>query len=405
MNTKQALYKIKKKLLNMWQLFWLQKQKHKISRNAKIRIGFLVQMPEVWDSESGLYEEFKSRTDCEVVMIVVPPYDFSHSHISKDYSNNYFLTQYPEAVRAFDENGEVINIRSLNLDYVFYQRPYDHYLPTDLKSYMMMRYAKCCYIPYGYSFTDDYAHLLVNPLFYPSLYFAFPASENTLKIMEKPVLKRINQGLQHFEYLGYPPFEPFLELQKPQQSRVKTVLWTPRWSYNSRIGGSHFFEYKDYFLELNNIYPELKCVFRPHPMMFEEFEKKGLMSAQDISDFISLIESNGIDYDHGIPVLESFKKTDLLITDISAIMIPFFITGRPMIYCDSGCSFSEAEKDLQECIYIARNLDELKYYVKEIERGNDYLFEKRQALIRREFSKSEDSVKRIARRIMKDFEE
>ena len=84
-----------------------------------IRVGFIAQMPQVWDKQMQLFDALASDERFTPVIIVVPEYDFTNKHVNKEYKDNYFLKNYSDyCVKAYDE-GKWIDIRSLKLDYVF----------------------------------------------------------------------------------------------------------------------------------------------------------------------------------------------------------------------------------------------------------------------------------------------
>ena len=95
------------------------------------------------------------------------------------------------------------------------------------------------------------------------MFFADSASERD--VMREVFGKNYNRGIQKIQELGYPPFERYENMKDSAQ--VATIAWAPRWSYHEKVGGSHFFEYKDEFVSLRKRYPEINLVFRPHPML------------------------------------------------------------------------------------------------------------------------------------------
>ena len=79
----------------------------------KVKVGFIVQMPAVWDKEVDVYNEMKKRDNIETFLLVVPPYDFANKKFNFSYENNYFIENYPEAIKAIEPSGKVIDIKKL----------------------------------------------------------------------------------------------------------------------------------------------------------------------------------------------------------------------------------------------------------------------------------------------------
>lgn len=62
----------------------------------------------------------------------------------------FFHDLYPEnVIDAVDEHINVLDMRALEFDYVFYQRPYEVLLPQELRAQYISQFTKICYIPYG----------------------------------------------------------------------------------------------------------------------------------------------------------------------------------------------------------------------------------------------------------------
>ena len=367
----------------------------------KIRVGFLVQMAEIWDKQVPVYEELLTRDNVEVFLFVVPPFDFEKKEITNSYEKNYFLDKYVAAVNAIDEQGEIINLKSYGLDYIFYQRPYDQYLPEQLRSYNVSNYCKCCYIPYGFSGAVAFDGGNTSRAFFRNMYFTFKdSSYMQKKLMKKyPISSKLK--IRHIENLGYPSLEPYL-CAADSSDMVKTVLWTPRWSYDPILGGSHFVEYKSVPFALLEKYKDLQCIFRPHPLMFDELRAKQLMSEGEIAEYLFALENSNIAYDVGTPIDEAIAKSDVLITDFSSIIIMFFLTGKPIIYCKSQIEFNDIFQKMSKYMYIAESEADIYRYIDQLANGNDYLRETREKFIQEEFIHHINSSKRIVDRIISD---
>ena len=380
-------------------VFYLMKnQRLKRTSNSVIRVAFLVQMAEVWDKEEPVYESLKKNSKFEVKLIVIPPFNRILNSVEKVYNNNYFLKRYPEAIPAYFQ-GKWIDLKD-KFDYFFYQRPYDSYLPKKYQSRNLVKYAKCCYIPYGFCGSDNFDETLTGKNFFRNIYFAFLESGYYSNLLNRKF--ESTKKLHNFENIGYPALSPYFSIASSKT--YKRILWTPRWSYDSLIGGSHFIEYKETINQLATIYPDITLTFRPHPLLFEELVVKDLMSDSEIEDYFHKIAQLNIKYDKGEPIFETFENTDILITDYSSIIIQFFITGRPIIYCESiNIPLNETYLKLAEGMYVAKSDKDILKFMNELQHGNDYLFDKRKEIIRTCLKQHMNATMNIVKRIEEDF--
>lgn len=358
-----------------------------------IKVGFIVQMPEVWDKEVGIYYEMKKRENVDTFLLVVPPFDFANKNNNLSYENNYFINNYSEAIKVINSNGSIIDIKSLGLDYVFYQRPYDHYLPKEIRSSEVFKYSRCCYIPYGYSGADVFNTGNTNLTFFRNISYVFLESDYMKKVFELKFKNKIMRKYQHFESLGYPSLSQFFEMH--QVSGIRNILWTPRWSYDQRIGGSHFFEYKDVIMKLKSDHSDINMVFRPHPLMFEQFISQGLMDDKEVEKFKDQLISYMIEYDCDSVISIAIQKADLLITDYSSIIINFFLTGKPIVYCKAEYDLNDDYLQLAEGMYIVDNQEQLLNCTKMLINGEDPLKEKRTMIISKYRNKHLGAEQRI----------
>ena len=117
-----------------------------------------------------------------------------------------------------------------------------------------------------------------------------------------------------------------------------TILWLPRWTVAKQIDdgnlASHFLDYNDSFLEYVDSQDYYRLVIRPHPLMFENYIKYGLMSEQSVIAYKEILKNHGkISLDEKPSYDDAFNTADVLVADCSSIIIEFFLRGKPIIYC------------------------------------------------------------------------
>mgnify|MGYP006898305653 CR=1 FL=1 len=58
-------------------------------------------------------------------------------------------------------------------DYIFYQDPYNEHMPPTLRSDNVVRFAKICYVPYGFVGSNDLSHIVTNKAFFRNVTYGF----------------------------------------------------------------------------------------------------------------------------------------------------------------------------------------------------------------------------------------
>ena len=373
------------------------KKNHKCS--GQIKVGFLVQLPEIWDKQVLVYEAMKNNNKFKVYLFVVPKYDFIAGSVETKYEDNYFLNKYEDAIKTYNRD-TWIDLKEYNLDYLFYPRPYDHYLPKQYRSSATRKFVKCCYIPYGYNGGQQFDGMNTDKKFFKNIYCVFADTDYTADLISKKFNSSKEKAAHKIVFLGYPALEPYFDIKN--KNVINTVLWSPRWTYDENIGGSHFLEYKDIVLDWAKKYPNIKVVFRPHPLMFEELIKKKKMTEQEVQEFFGELERLGIEYDRGNQIYEVFGKTDVLVTDFSSIIIEYFVTGGPIIYCDGIISFNEGYEIIKDEIYRVKNEDELDNAFIEIINNKLEISESRKDIIEKLKENHKHATDRIVEAIIDD---
>ena len=85
------------------------------------------------------------------------------------------------------------------------------------------------------------------------------------------------------------------------------------------------------FIKSNKQY---SLIFRPHPLLFQNFLATGELTQEAFSSLIKDIEDTpNIYLDESGDYLDSFNKSNMLITDTSGLIIDYYLTGKPIIFC------------------------------------------------------------------------
>lgn len=377
----KVLRPIKNYLLDQRAAYYLKKvSEKKHDKDKPLKVGFIVFEPETWDKLQPVYEAMLEDKSFEPLLIVLPSFDTELRLIDEyGYEKVYFESKYDQILLAYDNEKKLINIKALGLDYVFYQDPYDVHYPTGLKTKELVKFVKICLIPYGYTLSKNFIGMITRNAFYKNVYFNFADGVEYGQIIENACRNNIDKGLQSVQYCGYPALEKYMKWDN--HTDAGCITWSPRWSFDDAIGGSHFIEYKDKFFDLRELFPKEKILMRPHPMLFSNLVSTKKMTEKEKDCYLNKLCDYNIEINDRGAIDDVLLNTKLLITDFSSIIISFFATGRPIIYCESVFEPTQEFKEILQYMYVAHSWDEVIHYADEILKGNDYLLEKRMNFI------------------------
>ena len=362
----------------------------------KIKVAFLVQMPELWINMESVYERMSSDERIETCLVIVPAYDYANSREGTVYGDElqYFsrIAGNKKYIIAY-EDSKWKDISRMGFDYLFYQRPYENYLPKKYRTQNLGKYVKVCYIPYA---TTELKKTVTYPEdFFRNIYFAFMDNDS---VAEENNEKFPHRGHTSFLSIGYPLFETCLKIDS--KCGYSMALWTPRWSYDSHIGGSHFFEYNEYMAGWKWDSKNLRI--RVHPLLWDNFIKEKRLTEEEAERIRSRWLMNGIVIDKNKSILETYETTDILISDRSSVIPMFFLTGKPVIYCPTETDYSWLYLKILPGLYLANNQEELDSILQSLLNGIDPLKETRREIIDANFAFNAKATDNIVNRIAED---
>ncbi len=317
---------------------------------------------------------------------------------------DYFMDRgYHEAINALVGENEFLDLRAMNLSYVFYLRPYNALMPPCYHSNVVASYSRVCLVIYGMSMTTGILRTTLNLDFMRGVYCYFA---------ETPFVKEqniANTGLLHklklskTEFLGLPVLETIRKSRNTESPAWEfsqnefRVIWTPRWTTALEDGGSNFFTYYEKLLEYAQAHPDVDLLFRPHPLTFSHFLETGEMTQQQLDDYRAKCRAiANVSIDTQREYDATFWGSSVLVSDISGIMPEYFSTGKPLIFCASNMVLTPAEHTVRmlEGCYVVNNEQELFACLEQLRQGIDPLADKRQEIIRELFGAPDESPSR-----------
>lgn len=365
----------------------------KQKKNQKIRISFIVQFPEMWNSIKSICDDALLDKRFDVKIICVPKFlqKSVYEKKIKFYEQNAaqeFLEQLGyKVIDARNNDGSWIKYKRFRSDYVFVQRPYNLHLPKNLRFNVLSKYSLICYTPYGYPLSKNaLLKTTINYYFlkYATYYFSFDKIQ--LAYFNKNKFLKSSRGIEISNSARIDLLEEPLEEKK---QTIHNVLWTPRWYVgNGPNGKSNFLKYKDTILDYIKKNPEMNLIIRPHPLMFENLVRVGAMTQNEVDNFKNdIFKAQNICLDNKLDYLESFSNADVLVSDFSSLLYEFILTGKPVLYCGETNDFNEIANQISSGFYNVDDALSLISRLDLLKKGNDDLFSKRFSIIDSQISK------------------
>ena len=390
-------YKVIKKIINaikyyiqyIISLLYIAKNKKrvkkKISSSEVLNVIFVVQYIPGWNKLEPIYSKMQKDKRFNPSIVCVPLNIQNHILMDNDGNDTYryFVEHGYKAINALLDDGSWYDLKQLRPDYLFHSRPYNHFMPICYTSDRIVRYALICNVMYGACLANNDRKVCINKAYFKNVYSYYAFDESEKEYYEGLYRKGVKIRIQRCFPFGATGLEQLLGTKNniSRNTRFKkTVLWTPRWSTDSHVGGSNFFNYKDTILQLATNNLDILYIIRPHPLMFSNFLKTGEMTEEEVTEFkLYCHNSDNVVLDESKSYSGTFWNSNLLITDFSGIVPEYFITGKPIIYCHSNVNFeyTDTVNHLIHCCYEAFDSNDIERYVHNLINQEDTMLQKR----------------------------
>lgn len=375
-------------------------------KDKKIKVVFICQMAQLWNKIEPVYQYMLDDPQFETLLLIVP--DGSVDDENGQKSIEFFGLLKGNKVLA-KNNEDWVSLKEINPDYVFYQRPYDHYLPECYRSMTVATYSRVSYIPYAYSFSVQGDEICLSGAFFDNLYLFFAETPQSRDIVVSKDIESYNKGRKKAYYLGYPALDIVSRAQPIIAKKEKEflIMWTPRWTSDPYLGETHFFNYKDKIVELVKNRNDFSLIFRPHPMMFDNFINTGEISKESINLYLKdFIDNENLYYDTSASYYKTLWTTDVLITDTSTIIVEYLLTYKPIIFCNTSAKYVKNKfmVEILKVCYCADSWEEILKILEMLSGGNDPLKDARCIFVNKVLkNNSINSAKAIVESVKKDY--
>lgn len=346
------------------------------------KVIFLIEEPSVIKNVISLITELSNDKRFEVVLLNLWYKEYkgdNYTYKRPNIESVLDVSKY-NVIEAYDKNtGKWFSLESLLPDYVFFSRPYDFYRKETYHIGEVSQYARTCYVPYGIQTIGGDVERMVLTSECANLYYFF--MDNAVR---KNVISDVMKGTcfateGHLVYLGYPGIDMLLKHSeiKRVDDKIFTVLWLPRW--NNSENNCHFFEYKDVLVEYAKKYDDCRIMLRPHPLCFSNFINKGEMTEEELTQLRKDYSAPN-EIDETGNYIEAFSASSVLVADETSLIAEYFLTEKPIIFCEKETHFSLLMEKLIEGCYVINSKEELIFILEQLKNGNDTLKMKRKEI-------------------------
>ena len=144
----------------------MRKLSQAVHGKGPVRVAFLAQVPSCWNKLQSVFEAMQKDPRFAPFILVIP------DDVSKAGGDalSYFRGLYGEDVIEALEGDRYYDLRAASPEYVFYQRPYDHYLPAQYRTGTVSAYAKPCYVTYGFEIFGGIEDVVLSKIFMRNIY-------------------------------------------------------------------------------------------------------------------------------------------------------------------------------------------------------------------------------------------
>ncbi len=311
----------------------LQQIKFKLRNNEKINVGFLVIFDSVFPAKP-IFEQMLKDNRFNPFIVVIPDvlrgYENTQKQLRKTY--NTFVNLYGEDVvlSSFDEETNKYIDFSSKMNLVCLANPYDAMTHKYYRIDYLSQYNLIFYVSYYYFGKLKYDLKFLKNKTLGKIWKIYIENKNSQDLF----IKHLKMSKKNVIISGYPKMDEYKDCdEEPQEKTIiisphHTVRWVP-----GHLNISNFIRLSDFYLRLPSLYPNIKFIFRPHPLMFVVLAREDVWGEERVKTYIEKLKAiPNLEYQEGGEYLETFSKSSALIHDCGSFMAEYLYTKNPQCF-------------------------------------------------------------------------
>ena len=346
--------------------------REKLARGERLRVAFLVCDASMFSAEP-VYEVLCGDSRFKPFIAVVPRVsrgdEFLRETLKK--TMDVLSARYSGVRDLYDPDSDVAQSLEGQAEVVFTSIVYDDQTLKQYTVQTLSAFALVACIPYGYG--GQLSADLRRMVFLPQMVLSwrlFVTSPGTLELW-----KSANPLLAHNLVVGgYPKMDRLVEVPM-REGRPTTIIICPHHTLarsDGRLSLSNFLRYADFFLRLPREFPDVRFIFRPHPLLFPRLatsEWWGEDRTRAYHDEMAALPN--VEFQQGGDYFDAFVNSDAMVHDCGSFLAEYFYTGHPQCYILSDESVLDREftsfgRRLHRHVAHAFSEDDIRDFVRKV---------------------------------------
>lgn len=345
-----------------------------LARGGRLRVAFLVCDASMFSAEP-VFQAMVDDARFEPFIAVVPRVTRGEAFLRETLAKTQttLLARYPGNVESLYDP-ETRTARSLEgrADLVFTSIIYDDQTLEQYNVDAVSTYALVAGMLYGYGGMTNSSLARVRDSPMVSAFWRFFAPNEAVAASFRVCNPYLSEATV---VSGYPKMDRLASIV-PRPRRPKTILVCPHHTLARGPGVmlalSNFLRFADFFLRLPKMFPDVKFVFRPHPLLFPRLSTREWWGTAQTARYRAEMEAMpNVEFQQGGDYFETFANSDALIHDCGSFLAEYFYTGRRQCYmAESEAALRSQYNDfgnrVLDHVSLASSEDEIVAFVRDV---------------------------------------
>ena len=304
-------------------------------------------------------------------IVIIPDVSRGLKHMKNSYekTKDFFVKKYgvENVIDGYDWDSNTFRDVSSLFDVIYCANPYDSMVDrVHSIEYLSSQNCLPFYISYGY----DVGKITTKQrLRGGELNYVWKCFTDTLYSQKDFKKYQVIKG-KNTSLVGYAKMDKYYAMDKKKKSKKKILIASHHTVLSEELPLSNFLEYSQLVLELAENNRDIDFVFRPHPLLFTKLVDRNIWTEEEVEEYLSSLERNGVECSQGGDYFELFAECDAIINDCGSFTVEWLYTGKPgcFVYNKKLCPdiLTELMNKAIETYTVARKEEDIINFVNDV---------------------------------------